>query len=312
MVVAPGQAAPGGGSPFGGTPCAGNWPASRRPSPGSSAEAVAAVMDAGEQALWLALAPRRPHGVRRMSQTLAGVVETSNNLGMVELQPDGGRCNFMVRSLRDSGSDALADEIGALFPYRAPGPNSQAATRAGHPTPPRRCWPAARPSIGGSSEKNPGSGHPCRPRMRPHRHKYPGLDIVSFGLPSVVPTPRARPWRSPRWALLAAAHGHSGGAAVEPEDLQRLVSVAMPYGRYKGRLIADLPETTSTGSPGRAFRPARSAGSLALMREIDHNGLSSLLTPLRRPGWGVAASARATARAWALAATTRLRPLLAW
>lgn len=28
---------------------------------------------------------------------------------------------------------------------------------------------------------------------------------------------------------------------MNPEDLQRLVTLAMPYGKYKGRLIADLP-----------------------------------------------------------------------
>ena len=28
---------------------------------------------------------------------------------------------------------------------------------------------------------------------------------------------------------------------MNPEDLQSLVSTVMPYGKYKGRLIADLP-----------------------------------------------------------------------
>ena len=44
-----------------------------------------------------------------------GVVETSNNLGMVDLKPSGGTCNFMVRSLLDSGSQTLADEIISLW-----------------------------------------------------------------------------------------------------------------------------------------------------------------------------------------------------
>jgi uncharacterized protein (DUF3820 family) len=38
---------------------------------------------------------------------------------------------------------------------------------------------------------------------------------------------------------------------MNPDDLQRLVSMAMPFGKYKGRLLADLP--------GRAFRLANSA-----------------------------------------------------
>jgi len=28
---------------------------------------------------------------------------------------------------------------------------------------------------------------------------------------------------------------------VNPDDLNRLVTVVMPYGKYKGHLIADLP-----------------------------------------------------------------------
>ncbi|HAW40084.1 MAG TPA: hypothetical protein DCX83_12485, partial [Pseudomonas sp.] len=28
---------------------------------------------------------------------------------------------------------------------------------------------------------------------------------------------------------------------MKPEDLERLVTQTMPYGKYKGRLIADLP-----------------------------------------------------------------------
>jgi uncharacterized protein len=68
---------------------------------------------------------------------------------------------------------------------------------------------------------------------------------------------------------------------LKPEDLQRLVSVPMPFGKYKGRLIADLPgdylrwfvrNGTPKGDIGRL---------IALMHEIDHNGLSELLTPLR-------------------------------
>ncbi|OYY84746.1 MAG: hypothetical protein B7Y46_11855, partial [Acidovorax sp. 28-64-14] len=28
---------------------------------------------------------------------------------------------------------------------------------------------------------------------------------------------------------------------MDPSQLQRLVTVSMPYGKYKGRLLADLP-----------------------------------------------------------------------
>lgn len=77
------------------------------------------VMLQAEQDIWLASLHAAPHGVRRMSRQLPGVVETSNNLGMVDVHPNGGSCNFMVRSLIDSGSTALADEICSLWALTA-------------------------------------------------------------------------------------------------------------------------------------------------------------------------------------------------
>jgi dipeptidase D len=74
-----------------------------------------AILAPAEQQIWLASLHAAPHGVRRMSVQVPGVVETSNNLGMVEIGPDGGHCNFMVRSLIDEGSRALGDEIASLF-----------------------------------------------------------------------------------------------------------------------------------------------------------------------------------------------------
>jgi uncharacterized protein len=64
---------------------------------------------------------------------------------------------------------------------------------------------------------------------------------------------------------------------VNPEDLQKLVSMEMPFGKYKGRLIADLP-----GNYLHWFPKGELGRLLAIMREIDHNGLSELLTPLRK------------------------------
>ncbi|MDR3088000.1 MAG: beta-Ala-His dipeptidase, partial [Azoarcus sp.] len=60
---------------------------------------VARVMSSAEQASWLASLHAAPQGVRRMSLRAPGVVETSDNLGIVELTPEGGECSFMVRSL---------------------------------------------------------------------------------------------------------------------------------------------------------------------------------------------------------------------
>lgn len=68
---------------------------------------------------------------------------------------------------------------------------------------------------------------------------------------------------------------------MQPEDLQRLVSTVMPFGKYKGRLIADLPGQYLNWFARVGFPPGNIGRLLALMQELDHNGLSSLLDPLR-------------------------------
>lgn len=68
---------------------------------------------------------------------------------------------------------------------------------------------------------------------------------------------------------------------MTPEVLQLLVTREMPYGKYKGRLLADLPGHY-LGWLARAGFPKGELGSLlALMYELDHNALRELLTPLR-------------------------------
>ncbi len=63
--------------------------------------------------------------------------------------------------------------------------------------------------------------------------------------------------------------------------LMQLVQVAMPFGKYKGHLIADLPGNYLNWFARKGFPPGELGSLLALMHEIDHNGLSGLLTPLR-------------------------------
>ncbi len=68
---------------------------------------------------------------------------------------------------------------------------------------------------------------------------------------------------------------------MQPEDLQRLVTVTMPYGKYAGRAIADLPGNYLNWFARSGFPRGDIGRLLALMHEIDHNGLSELLVPLR-------------------------------
>ena len=68
---------------------------------------------------------------------------------------------------------------------------------------------------------------------------------------------------------------------MQAQDLQRLVSQPMPFGKYQGRLIADLPGDYLAWFARAGFPKGEIGRLLALMHEIDHNGLAALLTPLR-------------------------------
>lgn len=68
---------------------------------------------------------------------------------------------------------------------------------------------------------------------------------------------------------------------MKPAELERLLTVEMPYGKYKGRVIADLPGYYLNWFAREGFPKGDIGRLLALMHEIDHNGLGELLTPLR-------------------------------
>jgi uncharacterized protein len=69
---------------------------------------------------------------------------------------------------------------------------------------------------------------------------------------------------------------------MNSEHLQLLLTREMPYGKYKGRLIADLPGDYLNWFAREGFPHGDIGRLLALMHEIDHNGLSALLDPLRK------------------------------
>jgi hypothetical protein len=69
---------------------------------------------------------------------------------------------------------------------------------------------------------------------------------------------------------------------MDADSLEKLVSREMPYGKYQGRVIADLPGNYLNWFAREGFPKGELGRLLALMHEIDHNGLSALLEPLRR------------------------------
>ncbi|WP_291985129.1 aminoacyl-histidine dipeptidase [Candidatus Accumulibacter sp. ACC007] len=182
------------------------------------------LMSVDDQFIWLASLSAAPHGVRRHSLSVPGVVETSNNLGMVGITPSAGFCNFMVRSLVDSGSKALADEIVALFAL-----SGTVAEQGGHypgwaPNPASPllalCQSVYRRQFGAeSSVQVIHAGLECGLIAA----RYPGLDMVSFG-PTIrgahAPGERVEIASVGRaWQLLTAilaAVGEGGASAESP------------------------------------------------------------------------------------------------
>jgi dipeptidase D len=176
---------------------------------------IDSVMAGEEQLRWLGTLHAAPHGLRRMSVQVPGVVETSNNLGVVELSPDSGSCNFMVHSLVDSAGAELAEEIVSLFAL-----SGMRATLSGkypgwRPNPGSPllalCQSVYRESLGGESTVQViHAGLECGIIGG----KYPELDMVSFGPTihgahapgeSVEVASVARCWQLLK-AILAAVH----------------------------------------------------------------------------------------------------------
>jgi len=72
--------------------------------------------------------------------------------------------------------------------------------------------------------------------------------------------------------------------AMQPnsELLLELVSMKMPFGKYKGTIICDLPESYLNWFKREGFPKGKLGVLLETMYEIRLNGLMDLLGPLRK------------------------------
>jgi uncharacterized protein (DUF3820 family) len=69
---------------------------------------------------------------------------------------------------------------------------------------------------------------------------------------------------------------------ISPELLNELVNVRMPFGKYKGRILCDIPEPYLVWYNQKGFPKSKLGRLLATLYEIKLNGLEYLLGPLRR------------------------------
>ncbi|MDP4185509.1 MAG: DUF3820 family protein [Bacteroidota bacterium] len=71
---------------------------------------------------------------------------------------------------------------------------------------------------------------------------------------------------------------------LNSEILQELVQMQMPYGKYKGLILCDLPEPYLVWYQQKGFPEGKLGMLLATLYEIKLNGLEYLLQPLRKKG----------------------------
>jgi uncharacterized protein (DUF3820 family) len=68
---------------------------------------------------------------------------------------------------------------------------------------------------------------------------------------------------------------------VNPQILVELVSVRMAFGKYKGRILCELPEPYLVWFQQKGFPRGKIGVQLSAMYEIKLNGLEYLLKPIR-------------------------------
>jgi len=67
----------------------------------------------------------------------------------------------------------------------------------------------------------------------------------------------------------------------EQNELIKLINTPMPFGKYKGTMLIDLPETYVVWFHSQGFPEGNLGKLLGLLYEIKLNGLEDLVRPLR-------------------------------
>jgi len=67
----------------------------------------------------------------------------------------------------------------------------------------------------------------------------------------------------------------------DKQDLVKLATLTMPFGKYRGRLLIDLPEPYLLWFADKGFPRGELGTLMQLALEIKINGLTHLITPLK-------------------------------
>ncbi|MEM7646908.1 MAG: DUF3820 family protein [Pseudomonadota bacterium] len=66
-----------------------------------------------------------------------------------------------------------------------------------------------------------------------------------------------------------------------PEDLIKIANYKMPFGRYAGTTLVDLPEAYVNWFNNKGYPDGEIGRLLAILHEVKVNGLEHLFNPLR-------------------------------
>ncbi|HEX9803437.1 MAG TPA: DUF3820 family protein [Gammaproteobacteria bacterium] len=72
----------------------------------------------------------------------------------------------------------------------------------------------------------------------------------------------------------------------QKDDLLKLANMPMPFGKYQGRVLIDLPEEYLLWFARKGFPQSELGRLLQLALEIRINGLEGILQPLKKRGTG--------------------------
>ena len=67
----------------------------------------------------------------------------------------------------------------------------------------------------------------------------------------------------------------------DPEQLRELIEARMPFGKYAGRRLIDLPEAYLVWFKQKGFPGGKLGRQMQSVLELQANGLMGVLAPLR-------------------------------
>ncbi len=73
-----------------------------------------------------------------------------------------------------------------------------------------------------------------------------------------------------------------GALLSDPQQLLKLASYRMPFGKYKNQFLIDLPEPYVVWFAGKGFPKGELGVMLSIVYEVKVNGLEYLFQPLRK------------------------------